>query len=770
MTIAGKINLLFITVGLVLLLIVTGLTAWREYHQAFDRVVDSLVVQVRSRHDLQVQLYDRQDEGLQPLLAEFLETPFVTVAAARDGLGELLSRREGSAGAGAISPPFKLLRRDLGEADTGLVSLGSDLQPTGTGLLSALSNPEQPVYLTVPVFTAVNPGQTGLTPYDFFVAPSEPGAKDSLRIIGYTQLEISKTALLDSVWPRVRQVFLIGLGLVGVFAVIIALMSRRITRDLSRLAQLADDVSSGKVQNPVVIEASGELKEIATVINGVVGGFTSLKQESDVGQRLLSMKVDERNSQLSSRDEQLNKATEEINETKTRMQHLAYYDSLTALPNRRLFTEQLELLLGLNERNNQTLALLFFNLDNFKRINDSLGYSAGDQVLQEVGKRLMQSVRESDAVGHYVDGDKKIDVSRLGGDEFTVILNQLDTVKAAGIVAERLLDALLEPIMVDGHELVVSPSIGIAVAPQDGKNVEGLLKAAGIAMHHAKDSVRDKYLFFSEHMDATGVGRLKLESDLRKAVERNQLVLHYQPQVNTLTGAVAGAEALLRWEHPEHGTVPPFQFIPLAEEIGVIDQLGDWVLAEVCRQMKAFDSRDLELPKVAINVSAFQFTPTFIDRIKEVLLEHGLEASRLELGLSESILMDEDRTTYQSLLDLKALGVYLSVDDFGIGDSPLTYLSRYALDELKIDRSFVLDCHTSDNSARLVIAIIAMARSLGLGIVAEGVETEEQYRFLINNGAEVVQGYLFSRPVSAAELEGMLAPWHFVEQVQSIQG
>ena len=250
MTIAGKINLLFITVGLVLLLTVTGLTAWREYHQAFDRVVDSLVAQVHSRPDLQVQLYARQDEGLQPLLEEFLETPFVTVAAARDGLGELLSRREGSAGAGAgaISPPFKLLRRDLGEADTGLVSLGSDLEPTDTGLLSALRYPEQPVYLTVPVFTAVNPGQTGLTPYDFFVAPSEPGAKDSLRIIGYTQLEISRAALLDSVWPRVRQVFLIGLGLVGLFALIIALMSRRITRDLSRLAQLADDVSSGKVQ------------------------------------------------------------------------------------------------------------------------------------------------------------------------------------------------------------------------------------------------------------------------------------------------------------------------------------------------------------------------------------------------------------------------------------------------------------------------------------------------------------------------------------------
>lgn len=770
MTIAGKINLLFITVALALAVTLAGLTAWREYHLAFDRVVDTLAVQVRSRPDLQVELYRRRDEGLQPLLAELLEPPSVAVVIARDGLGELLSSRNSSAADGAISPPFKLLRRDLGAADTGLVSLGPDLEPTALGFLAALESPDQPVYLTVPVFTAVNPAQQGLTPGDFFVAPGEAEANNSLRVIGYMQLEISRAALLDSIWPRVKQVFWTGIALAMLCSLIIALMSRRITRDLSHLVQLAHDVTSGKVQNPKALETSGELKEIASVLNSAIGGLSNLKQEADAGKRLLNMKVDERTSQLSNRDEQLNKAAEEISETKTRMQHLAYYDSLTALPNRRLFTEQLELLLGLNQRNNQTLALLFLNLDNFKRINDSLGYTTGDQVLLEVGRRLTESVRDSDAVAHYVDEAKKIDVSRLGGDEFTVILNQVDTIKSAGVVAGRLLEALQEPIVIDGHELVVSPSIGIALAPRDAKDVEGLLKAAGIAMHHAKDSVRDKYLFFSEHMDATGVGRLKLEADLRRAVERNQLVLHYQPQVNTLTGAVAGAEALLRWEHPEHGTVPPFQFIPLAEEIGVIDELGDWVLAEACRQMKAFDSQGLELPKVAINVSAFQFTPSFVDRIKEVLLEHDLEASRLELGLSESILIDEDRGTYQSLRDLKSLGIYLSVDDFGIGYSPLSYLSRYALDELKIDRSFVLDCHTNDRSAKLVVAIISMARSLGLGIVAEGVETEEQYRFLIDKGAEVVQGYLFSRPVGSAELEGMLAPWHFVEQVQRIQG
>lgn len=289
-------------------------------------------------------------------------------------------------------------------------------------------------------------------------------------------------------------------------------------------------------------------------------------------------------------------------------------------------------------------------------------------------------------------------------------------------------------------------------------------------MHHAKESLRDRFLVFTEHMDATGAGRLKLESDLRRAVESKQLVLHYQPQVNTLTGAVAGAEALLRWEHPEHGMIPPFQFIPLAEEIGVIAELGEWVLAEACRQLREYDELGLELPRVAINVSAFQFTPAFCDSIGNTLEQYQLPASRLELGLSEDILISEDRDIHENLRDLKTIGVYLSVDDFGTRYAPLNYLSRYSLDEIKIDRSFVLDCARNDNSARLVSAIIATARSLGLGVVAEGVETEEQFRFLIEKGASAMQGYLFSKPVPAAELRTMLAPWHFLQLVQRIQG
>jgi diguanylate cyclase (GGDEF)-like protein len=449
---------------------------------------------------------------------------------------------------------------------------------------------------------------------------------------------------------------------------------------------------------------------------------------------------------------------------------MAYYDSLTSLPNRRLFSEQLDLLLRLAKRNGELLALLFLDLDNFKRINDSLGHSAGDQLLREVGARLSGCVRDSDVVAHYVESGPKIDVSRLGGDEFTVVLNQLDSPESALMVARRLLDALSEPMEIGGHELVVTPSIGIALAPDHASDVDGLLKAADTAMYHAKAAGKNKCIFYHSDMDAAGVERLQLEADLRKALERDEFILHYQPQVDTRSGSVVGAEALVRWKHPEKGMIPPFRFIPLMEEMGFIGALGEWVLREACRQMKAFEAQGLKLPKVAVNVSALQFNQSFIRTVKSVLEETGLAPSKLELELTEGVVMADASATLEALTELKNMGVSLSIDDFGTGYSSLSYLSRFPLDELKIDRSFVIEFDKSDNDASLVIAIIAMARSLNLRVVAEGVETQEQYDFLTSNGAHVIQGYLFSKPVPADELQPLLAPWHFMEQVQSMAG
>jgi predicted signal transduction protein with EAL and GGDEF domain len=305
----------------------------------------------------------------------------------------------------------------------------------------------------------------------------------------------------------------------------------------------------------------------------------------------------------------------------------------------------------------------------------------------------------------------------------------------------------------DGQEVVISPSVGIAMAPADAETVEMLLSAASTAMHHAKASTTDDFLFFRKDMDAAGVDHLKLEADLRKAVEREELVLHYQPQVDSVSGSVVGAEALLRWEHPEYGLVPPLKFVHVAERIGLIGELGDWVLEAACRQMKRFRDQGLKLPRVAINVSAFQFNSSFSSKVKTVLQQADIPASVLELGLSEGSLADNDPKTIEALQELKEMGVYLSVDDFGTSFAPLSYLSHYPLDELRIDRSFVAHCVDRPESAKLVKGIISMAKSLELNIVAEGVETDDQYTFLKQNGTRVMQGYLFSKAVPANELE-----------------
>jgi diguanylate cyclase (GGDEF)-like protein len=614
----------------------------------------------------------------------------------------------------------------------------------------------------------VNPLEASLAPADFRLALSRLDSLASLHVIGYLQVAVSRRDLVVGIMPVVAPTFLVCLLVVLLSSYLTLTITRRLTAPLSRLARAADEVAAGKLTNTVQVEGTGEVREIAAILNGIISGLSSYKTRMDVDHQLLSMKVEERTSQLTRRNEELNMAVKEVTETKDRLRKMAYYDSLTSLPNRRLFTEQLDLLLRLSHRNDEMLALLFLDLDNFKRINDSLGHSAGDLLLREVATRLSGCVRDSDVVAHYVDSGPKIDVSRLGGDEFTVVLNQLDCAESAGMVAQRLIQALSRPMLIEGHELVVTPSIGIAVAPRDASDVEGLLKAADTAMYHAKSSGKGSCLYYHSDMNAAGVERLQLEADLRRALERDEFVLHYQPQVDTRNGTVIGAEALVRWEHPERGMIPPFKFIPLAEEMGLIGELGDWVLREACRQMKEFEAQGLKLPKVAVNVSALQFSPAFIRRVQEVLLESELAPSKLELELTEGVVMDDGQGTLQALCELKEMGVSLSIDDFGTGYSSLSYLSRFPLDELKIDRSFVIEYDKSENDASLVVAIIAMARSMNLQLVAEGVETLEQYQFLTSNGAYVIQGYLFSKPVPADELQSLLEPWHFMESIQAM--
>ena len=769
MTTAGKINVLFISAALFVVCVVTAYTAHRQYQINLDSLVAGALARVASRPDLQIDIYRRDEADLNQQLADFLEQDAVAMSIAHDSLGEVLAKREHADTPASRLPSFAAIRTNLSAIDTGLLALGPDMGSVDTGFWRSLIAGDSLLHLTMPVFAAVNPTTKGLTALDFYTAMADTDGKNSLVVIGYIQLGILQQQLLRDTQPAVTRVFIGGLVLLTLMAALVFLMTRRLTEPLSQLGQLADQIAAGEVTEAVEIRGGKEFKEIAYVLNNLIGGVSDYKKEIATDHKLLTWRADESSSKLSIRNEELSKATEEITEARDRLHQMSYYDNLTSLPNRRLFTEQLDLLLRLSERNRKPIALLFLNLNNFKRINDSLGHSAGDLLLQEVAKRLTGCLRNSDMLAHHVEAGPRIDVSRLGGDEFTVVLNQLDTIDSAGLIAQRVVDSLVEPMVIEGHEVVVTPSVGIATAPRDATDVEGLLRTANIAMHHAKTSTSRDFLFYTEDMDTAGLDHLKLESDLRKAVDRQELVLHYQPQVDTANGSIVGAEALLRWEHPEYGQILPFRFISLAEEIGLIDELGDWVLVEACRQLKEFKEQGLELPRIAINVSSFQFNAAFMDRVKEVLEQTGLPPSMLELGLSEGILMDNDSQTIRALQEIKEMGVYLSVDNFGTGFAPLGALSRYPLDELKIDRSFVIDCDKRQERARLVTAISAMAKSLQLHTVAEGVETAGEYQFLTSIGVRVMQGYLFSKPVTAAELQRQLVvPWHFMADIQRI--
>jgi diguanylate cyclase (GGDEF)-like protein/PAS domain S-box-containing protein len=423
---------------------------------------------------------------------------------------------------------------------------------------------------------------------------------------------------------------------------------------------------------------------------------------------------------------------------------LAYHDTLTGLPNRLLFNDRLSIAVAQAHRLHQRLAVLFLDLDRFKVINDSLGHGVGDRLLQEVARRLLQTVREGDTV------------ARLGGDEFTLLLpgagRPLDLAK----LAEKILDGLKQPYRIEGNELFVTASMGVSLYPEDGQNPDALVKNADTAMYRAKDQGRDNYQLYTAAMNATALERLGMENSLRKALAARELEVYYQPVLTLATGAVYGVEALLRWQHPERGLISPGDFIPLAEVTGLIIPLGKWVLSTACRQMKEWHERGHPLT-VSVNLSARQFQqPDLVEQVTRVLDETGLAPRSLELEITESNAMQSAETTAQTLKALKTLGVRISIDDFGIGYSSLSYLKRLPIDTLKIDQSFVRDITTDPDDAAIVTAVIAMAHTLKLVVVAEGVEDQDQLAFLHARQCDRMQGFLFSQPLPPDDCEKLL--------------
>ena len=423
---------------------------------------------------------------------------------------------------------------------------------------------------------------------------------------------------------------------------------------------------------------------------------------------------------------------------------LAERDALTDLPNRLLLNDRLGQAIARAPRSGRQIAVLFLDLDGFKRINDSLGHSAGDRLLQSVAKRLKQCVRTPDTV------------SRQGGDEFTAVL-EIEHPADAAIAANRILEAVAETHSIDGRDLHITASIGVSIYPDDGLDAETLIKNADTAMYQAKESGRHAYRFFEPEMNLRAVDRQSIEEALRCALKRNELSLHYQPKIDLKTGAITGAEALLRWTHPSRGSIPPLKFIPIAEDSGMILPIGAWVLREACSQAKTWRDAGLPLATMAVNVSAVQFrNKNFLRELSAILSETGMDPRSLELEVTESVLMKHPEATAPVLDALRQEGVQVSVDDFGTGYSSLSYLQQFPIDALKIDQSFVRKIATNPGETAIVSAIIAMGQNLHMRVIAEGVETLEDLTFLKAHACDEAQGYYFSRPVPAKEFARLL--------------
>ncbi len=427
-----------------------------------------------------------------------------------------------------------------------------------------------------------------------------------------------------------------------------------------------------------------------------------------------------------------------------RIRQLAFYDTLTGLPNRATLYNLLEQALEIARRNRTSGAIMFIDLDRFKYVNDTLGHGAGDELIRRVATRFKTCLRASDVI------------ARLGGDEFVVALIDIARPDDAAFVAKKILSIFSSPFLLNGHEVSISASIGISVYLSDGLTAEELIKNADVAMYRAKDQGRNCFLFYSSDMNVRSLERLQMESDLRRALDRNELELYFQPQVDIHTGVIVSAEVLLRWQHPDIGMVSPAQFIPMAEETGQIVAIGRWVMEQAVLQSKAWQQKGVEIVKLAVNLSARQFRHDLLEEVSGILERHDFPKRLLELEITESMVMRDANEVIEMLEAFNTLGVPMSLDDFGTGYSSLSYLKRFPIDKLKIDQSFVRGVPNDADDMAITRAIIALGKNLGLKVIAEGVETNEQLNFLRREGCDEIQGYLFSRPVPADEFVDML--------------
>jgi diguanylate cyclase (GGDEF)-like protein len=561
----------------------------------------------------------------------------------------------------------------------------------------------------------------------------------TLQMAGLTvMLGLPRPALVAASKQRLRQglVVLTGAALL-LFAGVWSLAEWGIRRQVERITTMARHLGEGNLSARIAQPyPRGELGGLMAVFNSTADSLQQQRTAIEaLGLQLREAHVREI-------------AAREHNEA--RLSRLANFDGLTGLPNRTLFRDRLQGAVGRARRSGRPFALMFLDIDRFKNINDSLGHDVGDRLLIAVSKVLLRCTRHAEAGWQSAEGSPVDSVFRLGGDEFTILAEDLDDAQSAAQVAQRILQALGRPMTVGEHELFVSASIGVTVYTDDGTDLDGLIKQADLAMYRSKELGRDTFCFFAEELNNKARRRHLFEAKLRYAHERGEFLLHYQPKADVQTGTVTGVEALLRWKPAGEPMIGPDQFIPILEETGLIVPVGAWVIREACRQMAAWQADGMRPISLAVNLSARQFRdPALVDDIAGVIAETGFDARQLEIELTESMLIDDSESVQAVLLRLGAMGVRIAIDDFGTGQSSLRYLKRFNVDTLKIDRSFVRETPDDPEDTAITAAVIALGHGLGLKLVAEGVETQAQVDFLRQRGCDELQGYLLSRPLDA---------------------
>jgi diguanylate cyclase (GGDEF)-like protein len=558
-----------------------------------------------------------------------------------------------------------------------------------------------------------------------------------------------------------RNVVIVGLVMLASGLASLPLASklqRFISSPILRLVETSRPISANQDFSVRAVRAAeDEVGVLVGAFNEMLGQIEVRDADLASHRDNLEGEVDRRTAEIRSVNEELKRQISQREQAEERIRYLAYYDGLTGLPNRQLFQEHLRNALTAAKHGGHQVGLLFLDLDRFKQVNDTLGHSVGDELLCEVSKRMLRCVRFSDYVARADVAESQTEVSRLGGDEFTVLLTEISDAQDAAKVAQRSLAELAKPIPVDGYELFTTASIGIAIYPSDGEDPETLLRNADTAMYHAKGHHRNNFQFYTEEMNTTAARKLHLANRLRNVLDRHELSLNYQPLRNAASGSLAGAEALLRWTDPETGPVGPDEFIPIAEDAGLIVEIGEWVLRTACAQARVWQNDGFRAIRIAVNVSAHQLRqPGWPETVARILRETGLSPAHLELEMTETAILQHDDATTTALRELDDMGVGLALDDFGTGYSSLSYLRRFPFDRVKIDRSFVGDITANPEDAVLTAAILAMAQSLDLQVVAEGVETLQQAEFLRERDCDELQGYLLSRPVPPQEFARFL--------------